>query len=283
MTDFILWVQSASNQFLDTLFFAVTNLGSPLVLALYVIIVYWCFDKYRGLNLAFILSTSVVLNTGLKGLFRIPRPYTYHSGINHLDRITGVGWSFPSGHAQLTASAMVGLYLNFKNRIFAALALVVPILVSFSRIYLGVHTPVDVLCGMAIGAVWAWVVFTLVRRITTSGKTITLLLFCAVQLLFSILFPHHDFIRIAGLCMGFVVGFLLDETYLHFSPITHPGLKILNALLGCVIAGSVKVALSMVLPDTALATSAEYCLVGITITFLCPWIFSKLNAVILKK
>jgi len=77
-------------------------------------------------------------------------------------------FSFPSSHAANITSSMLFLALAYRR--WAALPIVVMILVSFSRIYIGVHWPSDVAAGMALGAALAAAAYLVFRRISFNGK-----------------------------------------------------------------------------------------------------------------
>ncbi|MCU0675572.1 MAG: phosphatase PAP2 family protein [Myxococcota bacterium] len=109
-----------------------------------------------GLFVATSLLGSFATNEGLKRLFGRPRP-------SLVDRITDpYGLSFPSGHSQATMAFCLTVVLvaqhhpavGPRGRRLAWLLLVFPVVVGWSRSYLGVHYPTDVLAGWAFGAGW---------------------------------------------------------------------------------------------------------------------------------
>jgi undecaprenyl-diphosphatase len=108
------------------------------------------------------LAVSAVLNIVLKTLFAVPRP-TGHRLIEES------GFGFPSGHAQSSAGfvgvlVVAALRAGFRavyRHLVAVLAWAFILLVGLSRVYLGVHSPVDVLAGFALGAAGAWLVVAL--------------------------------------------------------------------------------------------------------------------------
>ncbi|MDD3642680.1 MAG: phosphatase PAP2 family protein [Candidatus Krumholzibacteria bacterium] len=76
-------------------------------------------------------------------------------------------WSFPSSHATNITAGMLFLGLVWRRALPALLA--VAVLVSWSRIYIGVHWPLDVLAGMAIGAALGWLAWIVYRRMLPGG------------------------------------------------------------------------------------------------------------------
>jgi len=114
---------------------------------------YWCLDSELGIRVGIGLLTSVPLNSALKIAFHGPRPYWIAPQVRLLG---GAETSFglPSGHAQ-HATVLWGTIGAALRRWWGILATVTLILlIGFSRAYLGVHLPTDVLVGWAVGALW---------------------------------------------------------------------------------------------------------------------------------
>ncbi len=114
--------------------------------------------KYRALGLLAVATLGgLVLSTLLKDLFSRPRPTV----VPHLSYVATS--SFPSGHSMLAASVyltlgflLAGLVVErLLKTYFVVAALVLTLLVGFSRVYMGVHYPTDVLAGWSVGLAWA--------------------------------------------------------------------------------------------------------------------------------
>lgn len=116
------------------------------------------FGSKPGLRLFYILMISSFTNKILKIFFAIPRPFYDDStvGIIHVS-----GYGFPSGAAQ-TSVLLAGLLIaSWKSPWRWPVALFYVLLISFSRVYLGVHYPLDILGGWVVGCVLLAVYFTL--------------------------------------------------------------------------------------------------------------------------
>lgn len=126
--------------------------------------------RYRTLLvLAVVVGGGVALTFGMKAFFDRPRPQ-YASNLPYI-----VTASFPSGHSMLSAVVYMTLavllartssQLRFQVY-FVGLGLMVTLLVGFSRVYLGVHYPTDVLAGWSGGLTWAalcWLVVYLLQK-----------------------------------------------------------------------------------------------------------------------
>ncbi len=112
-------------------------------------------DKYRKLGAAMTFSLVVALLLGnelLKELVRRPRPFT--TGEISLLIPPPSGFSFPSGHTMASFAAAGAIYLPHKK--LGKWALILAILISFSRIYLYVHFPTDVICGVLFGLLFGY-------------------------------------------------------------------------------------------------------------------------------
>jgi hypothetical protein len=104
---------------------------------------------------AFILVTSNLFNYIVKLIFAGPRPYWISSHVRAL-WTTEVSFGVPSNHAQ-TAVSVWGMFAIYAKRAWIwAVSIAVIFLISFSRIYLGVHFPHDVIFGWVIGALILW-------------------------------------------------------------------------------------------------------------------------------
>lgn len=150
----MLTIHQYSRPWLDTLMIAITKIGFPGALVIAPILVAWLWWRQRQ-TAAVALVVSVVgaalLSSSLKLLFARPRSSVFPP-------VTAeTTFSFPSGHT-LGAVALYGfaayLLWQHKERLWAMLALFFALLVSFSRIYLGVHYPSDILGAICVGLLW---------------------------------------------------------------------------------------------------------------------------------
>jgi len=160
--------QRMASPFLDATMPTVT--GSLMWIVLGVIVVTVARLKLRTnqvLLFALLVAVCAGIADGLsfqvfKYLFSRPRPcYTFED----LRTIVGCGGTrgFPSNHATNSMAMAVFMCLVFRKW-WTAIGFAVVLLVSFSRVYLGVHYPSDVLGGMALGTVVAAIVYFSIRR-----------------------------------------------------------------------------------------------------------------------
>ena len=145
------WVATWSHPFFDVFFRIVTDLGYPLFYFLVIAPLFWVVDRRRALVLFLLMAVSGLLNSEAKLWFDTPRPDPELIRVLDLRPIRGGSRSFPSGHAQI--AVVFWLYLAFwaRRRWFTVLAVSAAVAISFSRIYLGVHFPLDIAGGLLIG------------------------------------------------------------------------------------------------------------------------------------
>lgn len=124
---------------------------------------YWCISASAGLRFGLYLSVSVGINAILKLAFHSPRPYWYDTRVAALSTETSFG--IPSGHAQNSLVVWGSLAASIGKRWAWGAAIALSLLIGLSRIYLGVHFPLDVLVGWLVGGLLLWTLWKLEPRL----------------------------------------------------------------------------------------------------------------------
>lgn len=153
----LLWSQAIASPALDRFFVLMSDLGYLwfLVPANIVLVIGLALARRprHSVFAAVALAGSALLNLGAKLIYSRERPALWESIIEE------TSWSFPSGHAMGAMTlAVVLVLLCWRTRLrllVAVLGLVFAFLVGYSRVYLGVHYPSDILAGWAAASVWA--------------------------------------------------------------------------------------------------------------------------------
>lgn len=153
--------------FLDQLMPLITRLGDGGIFWILCAVVLLCIPKTRktGLSMGVALLLGLVIgNLFLKNVVARIRPYDINNGIELLvARLTD--YSFPSGHT--LASFEGAVVLMIRHRRWGIPALILAVLIAFSRLYLYVHYPSDVLAGALLGTAIAFLACYLTDRLYT--------------------------------------------------------------------------------------------------------------------
>ncbi len=157
--------QNMRSGFMDAVMVFVTHLGD--LGAIWAVVGIICLFKreWRPTGIALLLGLAlafVVTSLVLKPLVARPRPCDIETGVQLLVSRPS-GWSFPSGHAAASFAAVSVLFFR-KNRWWPA-ALVLALAIAFSRLYLFVHFPTDVIAGALVGILCGWLAFVLAPRL----------------------------------------------------------------------------------------------------------------------
>jgi undecaprenyl-diphosphatase len=158
------WIAGLRTEWLDTLIPILSAFGNDGIGWIIVAVVLTCIPKYRkaGLTMGLALIFCLLIgNMTLKPLIARPRPYSYFPEMTLLIAPLS-DFSFPSGHTFASFASATALYLHHKKLGIAAYILAA--VIAFTRLYLYVHFPSDVLAGLLLGIVSGWVAY----RITTA-------------------------------------------------------------------------------------------------------------------
>jgi membrane-associated phospholipid phosphatase len=157
--DFLLFWQNIRvncPEVIDKFFLSITIFGEFWLPTLVCAIVYWCIDFRAGVYLFSLESFNIFLAHLFKMMACVYRPWVLDSRIHPSELAVpfAKGYSFPSGHSAMSSSILGGVaYLVRKNKLLCSLLIGLVLLIGFSRMWLGVHTPQDVVCGLTIGLI----------------------------------------------------------------------------------------------------------------------------------
>lgn len=253
-------------------FQAVTFLGTEFFFLTLLPVLIWCWKKELAIPLTLILYSTFLINTGLKEWFQIARPdVVFH-------RADAEGFGFPSGHAQ--SAVMLWGYLAWRFKTYKWPALLI-FLIGFSRVFLGVHTPAQVVGGWTIGAttllIFVWLSSTIEKKNLVFPPLGTSLIFVFVGMTVSIQFPDPTVVKLSGLMAGACTAFLIEPRLIDFDPVTSlpkQVFKIIFAVAGVIL---VRVALKAVLPELPVSDWLRYGATGVWIGLGAPWLFNRID------
>jgi len=142
-------LQGIRGPLLDQFMICMNWFDSLAFFMLVILATWYAFDRKVGVRLFFLVMLGVLINQDCKILFGQPRPFELAP---ELGLITAPSFGFPSGAAQCTLMLFGYLAYVVRKTWFTALAAAFLLLVSYSRIYIGMHFPTDILGGWIIGA-----------------------------------------------------------------------------------------------------------------------------------
>ena len=153
--EILYFLESIRSPLLNEMMLLVTRLGEETAFLVAALIVFWCVDKYRGYYLMAVGFIGTMANQILKLMCRVPRPWVLDGNFTILEqaREAAAGYSFPSGHSQSAVGTFGGIAYTTKNKLVKGICIAAAILVPLSRMYIGVHTPADVLVGSGMALI----------------------------------------------------------------------------------------------------------------------------------
>ncbi len=208
------------NEWLDQLFNALYYFDTPYFLMILIPFVWVGFSYKWGMRLAFALIVNGLVNFHLKHLFNLPRPIVDYPDLAMFP-LTSPG--MPSGAAQLVVLLSGLLIMAWKSRWAWAIAVIAIPLISFSRLYLGIHYPMDILGGWIVGLalVFAFVkgIDPLENYLVKQGRGFCLIICCVIGFCYIYLLPIQPIYQLMGAWLGFGIGAYLSLQYKLYLPL----------------------------------------------------------------
>ena len=219
--------RNISNNFLDFLMEVFSFLGEQFVVVIILALIYFIYDKKVGRKIAFVIFTSINLNGIIKGTVQRIRPFVYDLNLDPARLETATGYSFPSGHTQNSSTVFYTVSNHFKKNYLWIITILITILIGFSRIFLGVHYVTDVIVGMALGILCAFLFSYLYEKFATNFKNELILYISTfiISIPFVFIFfkkdykeieVFKDFYKSFALYFGYICAFIIDEKFINF-------------------------------------------------------------------
>jgi len=255
---FLYLLESIRIPVLNEVLLAITQLGEETAFLVVALIMFWCVDKYKGYYILSIGFVGTLINQFLKLWFRIPRPWIIDSKFTILEqaREAAAGYSFPSGHTQSAIGTFGGIAYTTENRKVRHVAVILAILVAFSRMYIGVHTPLDVFVSIGIAILLIVILKPFILRDfnRTFPYIFGLMLALSVGFLYFVEYynfpsdidPHNlesgikNAYTLLGALIGLLLVYIVDEKWINFSTKATWWSQVLKVIGGLIIVLLVK-------------------------------------------
>ena len=253
-------LRSVATSFLDNLFKVITVLGEKEVLIVFIIGIYFMYSKKVGQRIAYSIFSSLHLNNIVKGIVARPRPWT-HASANYqpVRPETATGFSFPSGHTQNSAVLYSSFAIETNKKPMFILAGILIILIGFSRVFLGVHFPSDVVVGIILGVGCAVVGAIIHKRCEQTFKTqyILYLITFALFLPFVFIFwkkdyntnlLYRDFYTAIAFFGGYIIAVGLENRFVNFIDEASLLIRVIRTLIAILLVVGILFGLKAILP-----------------------------------
>lgn len=272
--DVIYALQRMASPALDRAMLGITHLGSEFAYIVLLVITFTSFDARRGRLIAIYFLAGVYLNQLLKGFWATERPFTIDPSVlrSPTALATAPGAGLPSGHAQASATFWGLAALYGKRRWLTGLAVVIVGAVSLSRLYLGVHLPIDVIVGIALGLTIVGLSTIWERRPFTLPRSAVIVLGLVVPPALHLLITQPD----SALPLGALSAVLVGPELIPHETSGPLGRRLLLGLLSVCLVGLTLVGSSALLPPEltshrAVSYLRAFCAVSVA-TLLVPFL-----------
>lgn len=291
--DFLYFLQGLRNDVLDEIISVLTNLGGEIICVAVLCILFYCIDKRSAYKLCFTYFVSGLAIQALKISFRVARPWEKDPSFKAVEsaKAGATGYSFPSGHTQSGTALYMGLAFNYKKVLGFVIGLFLTLFVMFTRMYLGVHTPTDVLVSFGVTLVIAFAVDYIFEHFKSSKRT-NIIIFALIEIISFALIGYSAYIvasgkstmeltmdcfKAAGAGIGFGIGWFVEVTWVNFDPKAVKNIwgHILKLVIGLGVAMLIKSGLKLINPDSCFINIIRYVLTLFWIVGGFPMLIKK--------
>jgi len=226
----------------------ITLLGNETAYLIMMPFVLWCVDFRTGARTGVIFLLSAYLNLAFKDMLAQPRPFILEPGLNLIE---ASGYGLPSGHAQGSLVFFGMLALLIRKRWFTAISMILILLIAFSRVYLGVHFPTDILGGWVLGGCLLFGYHKFGNRFEQIVAQWSLwqqiVLLVATTGIMLIYFTHETIVIVAAF-FGVGIGMILSVRFNCTQKPSSFFQLILRLLTGLIIGAAIYVVLAFIFP-----------------------------------
>lgn len=289
--DFLRYLEGIRTETLTNIFKCFTWFGEELLVLAILCSLFWCFNKRLAYRICFSYFISGLAIQVLKITFKVPRPWLLDKNFKPVPSAleTATGYSFPSGHTQ-SATALYGtLFVNTKNLVKRFIFILMIVGVGLSRMYLGVHTPKDVIVSIIISAILIYVMqFLLTDKVLEENLlsvSIMMIIVSCLVLIYALMRLKSgaielkyatDCCKAAAAGIGFSIGWYIENRFIHFEE-KNPKLQVqlIKIILGIVGAILIKVGLKYIIGGSLAADIFRYIILVLWVSAIYPAVIKK--------
>lgn len=262
------FIEGFRTPLLDGFFGLITQMGGETVLIFIALFLLWCVDKKEGLYVFSVGYLGLIVTQFLKITVRMERPWVRDISFNPVNSAIAdaKGYSFPSGHSQISVGVYGSMIRFLKNRALKIICISLSLLVPFSRLYLGVHTLYDVLCGVGISIILIFLMRSVINKNYDSIKRMNIVFLIMsilniIYLLYVSLYPFPKDIDIVnledavingykmlGVVFGLWVSYVVDKLFINYKTSAPLWAQLIKFIGGAAVFMLVRVLLKAYLP-----------------------------------
>ncbi len=272
--EFLYFLEGIRTPILTAFMGAITYLGDEMIFLALAMIFLWCVDKHEGYYLLALAFLGTQINQLLKVVCKVPRPWVRDPNFKAVESAipAATGYSFPSGHTQNSVGTFGGLALWNKQKWIRIPAIVLCILIPFSRMYLGVHTPADVLTSAVIALVLVFGIYPIIQK--AKEKPHFFRIFFGAMILWSIgqvvfmelylgntqdevlLHGLENAYKMLGAVLGFGIAYELDQRWIRYETKACWWVQLIKVIPGAGLALGTKSLVRLLLPEGLICQEA---------------------------
>jgi len=246
-------------------------------------LLFWFSGKQKGEIVLLNFVAAMAVSRAVKVTVKQPRPWVLDPTIQPSEaaKSTATSYSLPSGHTSIAVSTYGAFAMLASSRIFKVFAIIMAVMIPFARLYLNVHTPLDIAVGVIIAV--AVCVFNLKAVPWSYRDERNRSIFLAGYLVFFVIFAVYLAIasdnpssfNFMWMAVGLVAGLFIEEKYVHYEIRRRPFKQ--NLVIG--ITGLILLGMMTGIPYLLLGFDMTIAVGGlfsmITVTALYPYLIKR--------